>query len=69
MAKTKKPKDTITPSDEPIAQAVNEGQALISEGKTKVEAAMAIYRHLHDCPQETVITPSSRVARSPPRER
>ena len=55
MAKTKKPKETITPSDDLIAQAVLEGQALISEGKTKVEAAMAIYRHLHDCPQQTVI--------------
>lgn len=55
MAKTKKLKETITPSDDLIAQAVLEGQALISEGKTKVEAAMAIYRHLHESPQETVI--------------
>ena len=46
MAKTKKPKETITPSDDLIAQAILEGQALIAEGKTKVEAAMAIYRHL-----------------------
>ena len=42
MAKTKKPKEAIIPSDDVIAQAVLEGQALISEGKTKVEAAMAI---------------------------
>jgi hypothetical protein len=55
MAKTKKPKETITPSDGLIAQAVLEGQALIAEGKTKVEAAMAIYRHLNESPQETVI--------------
>ena len=47
MAKTKKSKETITPSDDLITQAVLEGQALIAEGKTKVEAAMAIYRHLH----------------------
>jgi len=46
MAKTKKPKETITPSDDLIFQAIAEGQALIAEGKTKVEAAMAIYRHL-----------------------
>jgi len=46
MAKTKKPKETITPSDELIAQAVAEAQALIAEGKTKVEAAMTIYLSL-----------------------
>ena len=55
MAKTKKPKETNTPSDDLIFQAIAEGQALISEGKTKVEAAMAIYRHLRESPQETVI--------------
>ena len=55
MAKTKKLKETITPSDDLIAQAVAEGQALIAEGKTKVEAAMEIYRHLHDSPQEVVL--------------
>jgi len=55
MAKTKKPTDTITPSDDVIAQAVAEGQVLIAEGKTKVEAAMAIYRHLQESPQDVVI--------------
>jgi hypothetical protein len=56
MAKQKKQQtDTSTPSEDLIAQAVAEGQALIAAGKTKVEAAMAIYRHLHDSPQETVI--------------
>ena len=55
MAKTKKPKETITPSDDLIAQTILEGQALIAEGKTKVEAAMSIYRHLRESPQETVI--------------
>ena len=54
MAK-KKQTETITPSDDLVAMAVNEGQALIAEGKTKVEAAMAIYRQLHDSPQEAVI--------------
>ncbi len=55
MAKTKKPKETITPSDDRIAQAILEGQALIAEGKTKVEAAMAIYRHLNESTQEVVL--------------
>ena len=55
MAKTQKLKETITPSDDVIAQAVAEGQAIIAEGKTKVEAAMAIYRHRLDSPQDIVI--------------
>ena len=53
MAK-KKLTETTIPSDDLIAQAVLEGQALISEGKTKVEAAMAIYRHLQESPREVV---------------
>ena len=64
MAKTKKPKEAIIPSDDVIAQAVLEGQAHISEGKTKVEVAMAIYRHLNECPQAFVegasLTPRGR---------
>ena len=52
MAKTEKPKETITRSDDLIAQAILDGQAFIAEGKTKVEAAMVIYRHLNDSPQE-----------------
>ena len=55
MAKKKKQTETITPSDDLVAMAVNEGQALIAERKTKVEAAMAIYRHLQDSPQEVVL--------------
>lgn len=55
MAKPKKPKEDVIPSDDLIAQAVLEGQALIAEGKTKVEAAMAIYRHLQESPQEVVL--------------
>lgn len=55
MAKQKKQTEIITPSDDLIAQAVAEGQALIAQGKTKVEAAMAIYRHLHESPQEVVL--------------
>ncbi len=56
MAKQKKPQtDTNTPSEDLIAQAIHEGQTLIAEGKTKVEAAMAIYRLLENSPQETII--------------
>ena len=55
MAKKKKQTETTIPSDDLIAQAILEGQALISEGKTKVEAAMAIYRHLQESPQEVVL--------------
>jgi len=55
MAKKKKQTETTIPSDDLIAQAVTEGQALIAEGKTKVEAAMAIYRRLQDSPQEVVL--------------
>ena len=46
MAKKKKQTESTIPSDDLIAQAIHEGQTLIAEGKTKVEAAMAIYRHL-----------------------
>ena len=55
MTKKKKQTETITPSDDLVAMAVDEGQALIAEGKTKVEAAMAIYQHLHESPQEVVL--------------
>lgn len=55
MARKKKQTETTIPSDDLVAMAVNEGQALIAEGKTKVEAAMAIYRHLQESPQEVVL--------------
>ena len=55
MARKKKQTETTLPSDDLIAQAVAEGQALIAEGKTKVEAAMAIYHHLHESSQEVVL--------------
>ena len=54
MAK-KKQTEITPPSDDLITQAVLEGQALIAEGKTKVEAAMAIYRLLENSSQETII--------------
>ena len=53
MAKKKKQTETTIPSDDLVAAAINEGQALIVEGKTKVEAAMAIYRHVNESPQSS----------------
>lgn len=38
-----------------VQSAVAEGRALIEQGKTKVEASMAIYRQLEALPQETII--------------
>ncbi|EIM76526.1 hypothetical protein A33O_05105 [Nitratireductor aquibiodomus RA22] len=39
-----------------IEQAIAQGQALIAQGKTKVDASMAIYRALNTQPQETVVS-------------
>ena len=50
MAKSKKPKEAVIPADDLIAQETFEGQALIAEGNTKVEAAMVMCRHLHEGP-------------------
>jgi hypothetical protein len=41
-------------NEESLPIAVHHG-SLTVEQRRKVEAAMAIYRHLHECPQETVI--------------
>ncbi|MCG8272393.1 hypothetical protein MIC97_12875 [Aquamicrobium sp. NLF2-7] len=39
-----------------IKQAIAEGRSLIEQGKTKVEASMAIYSAMKDYPQETVVS-------------
>ena len=39
-----------------IEQAIAQGQALIAQGKTKVDASMAIYRALNTQSQETVVS-------------
>ncbi|MEQ9567527.1 hypothetical protein [Nitratireductor sp. L15S-10] len=39
-----------------IEQAIAQGQALIAQGKTKVDASMAIYRALNTQPQEAVVS-------------
>lgn len=39
-----------------IKQAIAEGRSLIEQGKTKVEASMAIYSAMKGYPQETVVS-------------
>jgi hypothetical protein len=55
----KKQPDTTVPtievSPELVSQAVAEGRALIDQNKSKVEAAMMIYRLISDYPQQTVL--------------
>ena len=38
-----------------IAKAVQDGQKIIKEGGTKIEASMAVLRAIHDLDQETVV--------------
>ena len=48
---------TLTDDDRTIInQAVAEGRSLIEQGKTKIEASMAIYNVLKTYPQETVVS-------------
>lgn len=54
MAKAKA-KQTDNPPAELIEKAVAEGQELIKEGKTKIEAAMAIYRVLEQQGQQVIV--------------
>lgn len=42
-------------SKETIKQAVADGKALLKEGKTKVEAAMAVYAKVKAADRETVV--------------
>ena len=42
-------------SKETVKHAVAEGKALLKEGKTKVEVAMAIYKKLKSADRETVV--------------
>ena len=53
-AKDKKPQTDSVPADL-IQQAIADGKALISEGKSKADAAMAIFRLIGECSQETVV--------------
>ena len=53
-AKVKQPGAELTSVDL-IRQAISDGSALIAEGKSKADAAMAIFRLIGDSTQETVI--------------
>lgn len=57
MAKSKKTAQSVEPSSPPelFSSAIAEGQALITQGKSKVEAAMAMFRLIGDQPQEAVL--------------
>jgi len=52
--KEKKPQTDSVPADI-IQQAIADGNALIAEGKSKAEAAMAIFRLIGESSQETVV--------------
>ena len=53
-AKDKKPQTDPVPADL-IHQAIADGKALIAEGKSKADAAMAIFRLICESSQETVV--------------
>ena len=53
-AKDKKPQTDSVPADL-IKQAIADGSALIAEGKSKADAAMAIFRLIGESSQETVV--------------
>ena len=55
MAKKAQEPKQVTVDQETIKQAISEGRSLIEQGKTKVEAALAIYQILKDQPQRTII--------------
>ena len=55
MAKKPEAPKTATVTQDTIDAAIAEGNALIEQGKTKIEAAMAIYKSLKDQPQQTVV--------------
>ena len=55
MAKKAKEPKQVTVDQETIKQAIAEGRSLIEQGKTKVDAAMAIFQILKDQPQHTII--------------
>ena len=55
MAKKVQEPKQVTVDQETIKQAIAEGRSLIEQGKTKVEASLAIYQILKDQPQRTII--------------
>ena len=55
MTKKPEPAPKSEPNLELVKAAVAEGKALIDQGKTKVEAAMAIYTKIEGESQETIV--------------
>lgn len=55
MPKKSEPTTKIEPNEEVVRSAIAEGKALIDQGKTKVEAAMAIYTKIEGESQETIV--------------
>ncbi len=55
MAKKSAPTTTTEPNPEAVKAAVAAGKALIDEGKTKAEAAMAIFLKIESQSQETIV--------------
>jgi hypothetical protein len=53
-AKDKKPQTDSVPADL-IQQAIADGKALIADGKSKADAAMAIFRLIGEGSQDTVV--------------
>ena len=55
MAKKKVEPKTAEVDLSIVELAIAEGKALIEDGKTKIDAAMAMYRMLEEFPQQTVV--------------
>ena len=55
MRKKSEPTPKSEPNVEAVKAAIAAGKALIDEGKTKAEAAMAIYTQIEGESQETVV--------------
>lgn len=45
----------VVVDDDRVLEAIKEGQGLIAQGRTKIDAAMAIYRLIEDHSQETLV--------------
>lgn len=55
MAKKSAPTTTTEPNPEAVKAAVAAGKALVDEGKTKAEAAMAIFLQIEGQSQEIIV--------------
>ena len=51
----KKQSEQFIPADELITSAIQQGRALIEQGRTKVEAASVIFKILEGASQETLV--------------